>query len=51
MALITSVGFILLAIWLFVWGIMAALSIGNPTLHVLLGILAIVTSIFIGIGR
>ncbi len=48
---ISNLGFLLLAVWLIITGIMQALSVGNPVLSVLLGILAIVVGVFILIGR
>jgi hypothetical protein len=46
-----SWGLLLLAIWLIISGICVVLSVGNPVLHVLLGILAIVAGVLIFIGR
>jgi len=52
MHLITNIGFILLAIWLIITGIMTALSIGsNQVVHVLLGILACVAGVLILLGH
>ncbi len=48
---VRSSGFLLLGIWLLITGIMQALSIGNPTIHVLMGILAFVAGGFILLGR
>jgi len=48
---VSSTGFLLLGIWLIITGIMQALSIGNPTVHVLMGILALVAGAFILVGR
>jgi len=44
-----NIGFLLLAIWLILWGIGAIGLIGIPS--IILGILAIVAGIFIIIGR
>jgi len=49
--LVSSTGFLLLGIWLIITGIMQALSVGNPTISVLLGILAIVAGGFVLVGR
>ncbi len=46
-AITKRTGFILLAAWLIITGVMQALSVGNPTITVLLGILAIVAGVFI----
>jgi hypothetical protein len=48
---VSSRGFLLLGIWLIITGIMQALSVGNATVHVLMGILAIVAGAFILVGR
>ncbi len=48
---VSSTGFLLLGIWLIITGIMQALSIGNPTIHVLMGILAFFAGAFILLGR
>jgi hypothetical protein len=48
---VRSTGFLLLGIWLIITGIMQALSIGNPTINVLMGILAFFAGVFILVGR
>jgi hypothetical protein len=48
---VSSRGFLLLGIWLIITGIMQAFSIGDPTIHVLMGILALVAGAFILVGR
>lgn len=47
----SSTGFLLLGIWLIITGIMQALTIGNPTIHVLMGILAFFAGALILLGR
>ena len=51
MHIISNIGLILFAIWLIIWGVTHALSIGNQVITVLMGILAVVTAIFILIGK
>lgn len=46
-----SLGMLLLGIWLIVTGVLQALSVGNPIIHVLLALLAIAAGIFIVLGR
>ena len=46
-----NTGFLLLAAWLIITGLLQALSVGNLTISVLLGILAIVAGVFILIEK
>ncbi len=46
-----SLGMLLLGIWLIVTGVLTALSVGNPIVHVLLALLAIAAGVFIVLGR
>ena len=46
-----SLGMLLLGIWLIVSGVLQALSVGNPIVHVLLALLAIAAGIFLVLGR
>jgi hypothetical protein len=50
MRLTKSIGMILLAIWLILWGLMAVLS-GFTIPPIVMGILAIAAGIFILLGR
>jgi hypothetical protein len=49
--LTNRLGMLLLGIWLIVSGLLTALSVGNPIVHVLLALLAIAAGIFIVLGR
>jgi hypothetical protein len=49
--LTTNLGMLLLGIWLIVMGVLQALSVGNPIVHVLLALLAVAAGIFIVLGR
>ncbi|MDQ1239554.1 MAG: hypothetical protein QG577_1740 [Thermodesulfobacteriota bacterium] len=51
MNLTKSLGMLLLGIWLIVTGLLTALSVGNPIVHVLLGLLAIAAGILIVLDR
>lgn len=51
MAITKSIGFILLSAWLIITGLMTALSVGNPVVTVLTGVLAVVAGAFILIGK
>lgn len=46
-----SLGMLLLGIWLIVTGLLTALSVGNPIVHILLALLAIAAGVFIVLGR
>ncbi|MFH0821374.1 MAG: hypothetical protein V2B18_01395 [Pseudomonadota bacterium] len=46
-----SLGMLLLGIWLIVTGLMTALSVGNPIVHVLLALLAVAAGILIVLDR
>jgi hypothetical protein len=46
-----SLGMLLLGVWLIVSGLLTALSVGNPIVHVLLALLAIAAGVFIILGR
>ena len=46
-----SLGMLLLGIWLIVTGLLTALSVGNPIVHVLLALLAIAAGILIVLDR
>jgi len=46
-----NVGFFLLALWLIITGALTALSVGNMVISVLLGIMAVVTGVFVLLGR
>jgi hypothetical protein len=46
-----SLGMLLLGIWLIVTGLLTALSVGNPIVHVLLALLAIAAGVLIVLGR
>ncbi|MGO9017476.1 MAG: hypothetical protein ACLQVJ_03900 [Syntrophobacteraceae bacterium] len=46
-----SVGMLLLGIWLIVTGLLQALSVGNPTVNVLLALLAIAAGVLIVLNR
>ncbi len=46
-----SLGSLLLGIWLIVTGLLTALSVGNPVVHVLLALLAIAAGVLIVLGR
>ena len=49
--LISNWGFILLAVWLIISGILTALSIENPVIRIILGIVAAISGILILIGK
>jgi hypothetical protein len=51
MNLTKSLGMLLLGIWLIVTGVLTALSVGNPIIHVLLALLAIAAGVLIVLGR
>ena len=51
MTLISNIGFILLAIWLIIWGISQLVGGIRLTVGTLLAILAIVSGVFILLGR
>ena len=44
-------GMLLLGIWLIVTGLMQALSVGNPVVHVLLALLAVAAGVLIVLDR
>jgi len=46
-----NIGFILLAIWLILWGLMTLFGFGGSVMTIILGILAIAAGIFIFIDR
>jgi hypothetical protein len=46
-----SLGMLLLGIWLIVTGLLTALSVGNPIVHVLLALLAIAAGVLIVLNR
>ena len=46
-----SLGMLLLGIWLILTGLLTALSVGNPIIHVLLALLAIAAGILIVLDR
>lgn len=46
-----NIGFILLAIWLILWGLIAVLALSFNGLSIVMGVLAIVSGIFILLGR
>lgn len=46
-----SLGMLLLGIWLIVTGLLTALSVGNPIVHILLALLAIAAGVLIVLGR
>ena len=46
-----SLGMLLLGIWLIITGLLTVLSVGNPTVNVLLALLAVVAGVFILLGR
>ncbi len=46
-----SLGMLLLGIWLILTGLLTALSVGNPILHVLLALLAVAAGILIVLDR
>ncbi len=46
-----SLGSLLLGIWLIVTGLLTALAVGNPVVHVLLALLAIAAGVLIVLGR
>jgi hypothetical protein len=46
-----SLGMLLLGIWLIVTGLLTALSVGNPVVHVLLALLAIAAGVLIVLNR
>ena len=45
------IGFILLAIFLIVSGILTAFGIGNPTVRIILAVLEVIAGVFILIGN
>ena len=45
------IGFILLAIFLTVSGILTAFGIGNPTVRIILAVLEVIAGVFILIGK
>ena len=49
--IISNIGFILLAVWMIVMGVVTLLPIGHPVLRVFMGILAIAAGVFILLGR
>jgi hypothetical protein len=51
MNLTKSLGMLLLGIWLIVTGLMQALSVGNPVVHVLLALLAVAAGVLIVLDR
>ena len=51
MKFIRNIGFILLAIWLILWGLIALFGLKFNGLEVVQGILAIAAGIFILLGR
>jgi hypothetical protein len=51
MHLTSSLGMWLLAIWLMVWGVHVLVPVSNPIVRGGLGVLAIVTAVFLLIGR
>ena len=46
-----SLGMLLLGIWLIVTGVLTALSVGNPIVHVLLALLGVAAGILIILDR
>ena len=46
-----SLGMLLLGIWLILTGLLTALSVGSPILHVLLALLAVAAGILIVLDR
>lgn len=46
-----SLGLLLLGVWLIVTGLLTALSVGNPIVHVLLALLAIAAGVLIVLDR
>jgi hypothetical protein len=46
-----SLGMLLLGIWLIVTGLLTALSVGNPIVHVLLALLAVAAGVLIVLDR
>ncbi len=46
-----SLGMLLLGIWLIVTGLLTALSVGNPIVHVLLALLAVAAGVLIVLNR
>ena len=44
-------GMLLLGIWLIVMGLLQALSVGNPIVHVLLALLAVAAGVLIVLDR
>jgi hypothetical protein len=51
MRITKNIGFLLLAIWLILWGLISLLSLSFAGLSVIMAILAIAAGIFILIGR
>ena len=51
LTLTKNVGMPLLGIWLIVTGLLQTLSVGNPTVHLLLPLLAIAAGLLIALGR
>ena len=46
-----SLGMLLLGIWLILTGLLTALSVGNPIIHILLALLAVAAGILIVLER
>jgi hypothetical protein len=46
-----SLGMLLLGIWLILTGLLTALSVGNPIIHILLALLALAAGILIVLER
>ena len=51
MHLVASYGFLALAIWLIITGILHVFSIGNPTVSTLLAILSVIAGVLILLGK
>jgi hypothetical protein len=49
--LIKNVGFILLAVWLILWGLITLLALSFHGLWIVMGILALIAGFFILTGR
>jgi hypothetical protein len=49
--MIRNIGFILLAIWLILWGAITIFSLSFSGLWIVMGVLAIVSGIFILLGK
>jgi hypothetical protein len=51
MRLTKNVGFLLLGLWLIIWGVVSIAGLGTPTVNAVLAVLALVAGIFILLGR